>query len=62
MTQDLVEHGIAPSSPDQDDWSDFVFAAAMEYSFRGGESDALSVRFEVAAEAVVIAYDRLTSI
>ena len=62
MTTDLIEAGVVPSDRDSDDWADFVFAASMEYTFRGGENvEALSERFEVAAEAVLIAYDRLTS-
>jgi hypothetical protein len=63
MTTDLIEADVAPSSPDSDDWADFVFAAAMEYTFRGGlDTEALAERFEVAAEAVVICHARLTAI
>jgi hypothetical protein len=63
MTSDLIEADILPSAPGQNDWADFVFAAAMEYTFRGGsDTEALAQRFEVAAEAVVICHDRLTAI
>lgn len=63
MTEDLIAAGVEPSSPSSDDWADFVFAAAMEYTFRGGlHPEALAERFEVAAEAVVIAHERLTSV
>lgn len=59
MTQDLIDAEVEPSSPEDADWSDFVFAAAMEYSFRGGDADALVDHFDAAAEAVVEVYDRL---
>lgn len=58
MAQDLVNAGVPPADPGDPDESDYVFAAGMEFAFRGGDIEDLA--FEAPAEAVRIAYRDLT--
>lgn len=59
MAQDLIDAEVAPSHVQRSDWGDFVFAAAMTYVMRSGDAESLDVHFDAAAEAVIVAYDRL---
>jgi hypothetical protein len=59
MAQDLIDADVAPSHVQRPDWGDFVFAAAMTYVMRSGDAESLDVHFDAAAEAVIVAYDRL---
>lgn len=60
MAQDLVSAGVPPAQPGDLDEGDYVFAAAMEFSFRGGDLDE-SLPFSAPAEAVRLAYEALTN-
>lgn len=57
MAWDLVDAGIPPAPVGAADEADYVFAAAMEYTFRGGDIESLA--FDDPAEAVRLAYEDL---
>lgn len=57
MAQDLVDADVRPAREGDSDEADYVFAASMEYVFRGGDDGDLD--FADPAEAVRLAYGRL---